>query len=924
CTAVGTLLLVCRSHEGFKNLSRLVTHYQLHGKPSPAILDSLSKEVTCLADTDTNLMVLKEVYGEEFYVKLTYWSPSRAQRIAREKGLKTIACPSVGFPDQHDFEKHRLLRAIDGGCLLDNLPASEHADKEEFLKEPQWYGRFFSSFPGAIKNNRELAEQCSVTFPQTKNILPNVEIDGDHFERLKAEALAGLREKMRSLSGRYLSRLEYELSVIRRTGFVDYFLIVGEIIDFCRRESIAAVGRGSAAGSLVSYSLGITQVDPLKEGLYFERFLNEARSDCPDVDLDIDWRKRDDVLNFIYKRYGDEHVAMMASYIHFQPRLAVRESAKALGLPPEDISRLVNNISRHPLERNDFPSKLPQALKNDWQRFGKPLEAARSIYGLPRHLGIHAGGIVITPEPITDYIPLERATKGIIVTQCDMYQAEKVGLVKIDILGQRGLAVIADCHKALQQIEGAGFRIPENDAKTYQTIRSGKTIGVFQIESPGMRALLRDLRPTRLNDITLALALIRPGASDSGMKKIFLDRFHGREKTAYPHDSLADVLVETCGVFIYQEQVILAAQKIAGFNLAASDLLRRAITKKRKEADRGKLGQRFLDGARKNAVDEETARNVFSQLRQFASFGFCKAHAATYGYLAYQSAYFKTHYPGIFMAEVLKNGGGYYPSAVYVAEARRLGVKVLPPDVNRSETSDGFHHGSIYLGNARVRDITRKTLRQIERCRPFESLADFLSKVDLSERETENLIKVGFFDSIETSRPKLLWQYRLLGKGNGRRKTDLFGGKISAPRMDSMPELTPLSRFEVFAAERRILDVPASFHPLTLFGTYTPVSTADLFQRPNESPVTISGWLADRKRIKTRDGKSMVFLTFDALDDTFEVVLFPDVYTRHRETLTGYRYLTIEGYLNVEDGNSAIVAQRLYPCPTGLKEARYI
>jgi DNA polymerase III subunit alpha len=445
--------------------------------------------------------------------------------------------------------------------------------------------------------------------------------------------------------------------------------------------------------------------------------------------------------------------------------------------------------------------------------------------------------------------------------------------------------------------------------------------------------LLKDLKPKVLNDITLALSLIRPGASESGMKKIFLDRFHGKENIKYPHQKLAQILKETFGVFIYQEQVILAAQVIGGFNLPASDLLRRAITKKgkkRKKTDQEKLKKRFLDGAKKNQIDIKTAQDIYAQLAQFASFGFCKAHAATYGFLAYQSAYFKSHYPSVFMTAVLRNGGGYYPAAVYVAEARRIGVPVRPPDINRSKIDDSLRDGAIRLGISRVRDLTFETLGRIEKYQPFASLDDFLSRVKISEREMENLIKVGFFDSIESSRPKLLWRYRLLGKSRGNRVNnrtdadDLFGGNIAAPGMRQMPELIPLGRYEIFKYEKEMLELSASFHPLSLFANYRKIEPEAIYKNGDGASVSVTGWLADRKRIKTRNGQSMVFLTFDALEDTFEVVLFPDIYGRFNELIRSRRYLTVEGYLNIEEDNGAIIARNIYAEPTGLKEAPYI
>ncbi len=925
-TDIGDLFLLCKSHNGFKNLCRLITEYQLREKPTIASLAKHSQDIICVTKPTEHLGILRDIYFNDMYCEIGYGKPAAAYRFAAQSKIKSVALPVAAFLRKDNYSAHRLLRAIDGGHLLDNLPESETAGREAYLRESGWYDRYFAAFPESLRNSEELVEKCHLSFPAKKNILPDVAIDGDHFAKLSESALSGLSRKLSSLSGRYLSRLEYELSVIRRTGFVDYFLIVGEIVDYCHQQRIPAVGRGSAAGSLVAFGLDITQVDPIRENLYFERFLNEARSDCPDVDIDIDWRRRDDVLDFIYKKYGDDHVAMMATYVRFQPRLAIRESAKTLGFTPEEIDEFIKRIPREPLEQWEAESvQLPSASgrKFDWKRLKPALELARMISNLPRHLGIHSGGIVITPDPLTNYVPLERATKGLVVTQCDMYQAEKIGLVKIDILGQRGLAVIADCYTALEKISGQSFQMPDNDQVTYEMLRAGKTIGVFQIESPGLRALLRDIKPQELNDITLALSLIRPGASESGMKKIFLDRFHGRENIKYPHQSLSSILRETYGVFIYQEQVILAAQKIAGFNLPASDLLRRAITKKRHYKDNEKLNRRFLDGALGNNVDAATAQNIYNQLAQFASFGFCKAHAATYGYLAYQSAYFKAHYPDMFMAAVLRNGGGYYPSAVYVAEARRLGITVMPPDANISENSDSLHDGRIYLGIGRVKEISQATLDQIAAARPFSSLDDFLSRVEIREREMENLIKIGFFDSMEISRPKLLWQYRLWGKNIALDRDNFFNGAIASPRIKNMP-LSPTSRFEVFRAENSILELAASFHPLTLFEGYLSPQPDSLFGQKNNSAVFVSGWLADRKKIKTRNGKSMVFLTFDSLVDTFEVVIFPDMYDRYAETIRAYRYLTVEGKINLDDGNPAIIAIRIYPAETGLREIKYI
>ncbi len=923
-TTLGNLTLLCRNYEGYKNLSRLITYFHLHQKPDPEKLREYRENLICLTGLSPHLIPLREIFGDSLFINPQGNEISQAFRLRKELPGRIAACPEISFGSSERFQVHRLLRAIEGGYLLDNLPPGQHAGGEAFLQTREDYTHLYGADPKVYMATAEILERVDFKFPERNNILPRLDLPGEHFDMLKNKCLDGLRSRREKLAGPYLARLDYELTVIQKTGFVDYFLVVSEIIEYCRADGIAAVGRGSAAGSLVSYCLGITEVDPLKEGLYFERFLNEARRDCPDIDLDIDWRRRDDVLEHVYKLYGDAHVAMIATYVRFQPRLAVRETAKVMGLPPEEITRFVRHLPHQGMNGAIAGDPVNNYIKNnpDWQRFAPVLKASRQLAGLPRHLGIHSGGIVITPAPLTDYIPLQRAAKGIVVTQCDMYQAEKIGLVKIDILGQRGLAVLADCRRAVAETEGRAFQIPEYDEATYRTLRSGKTIGVVHIESPGLRALLRDLKPRELNDITLALALIRPGASESGMKKVFLDRFRGKEATVYPHRNLEEILRETQGVFIYQEQVILAAQKIAGFNMAASDQLRRAITKKRKETDVAELGRRFQDGAAEKGVTPTVAENIFRQLRQFAAFGFCKAHAATYGFLAYQAAYYKTHYPGIFMAAVLRNGGGYYPSAVYVAETRRLGIKIRPPDLNLAEDHDCLKQGEIFLGLERVRDLTAEVRERIKKGRPFSGFEDFLGRVDIGIKEMENLIRVGFFDDFEKARESLFWKYRIYGRT--RKTGGLFGARLPLPRMKTLPRLESFSRYDIYRAEADILELAASFHPLTLFPGYRDFNLEEICKSNGSHSVEISGWRADIKRIKTRQGQYMVFMTMDSLDDTFEVILFPDIYRRFGDIIRKYRYLTVRARLNREEALPALMAEEIFPAPTGLPERSHL
>ena len=945
-TELGTLHLIAQDYTGYQNLCRLVTARQLDGTVMIHALSTHRDRLICLAPGAAPLDRLKDIFESNLYLSDDGHAGLEIRRRLKELGIKPVADPSVGFINRDDYRLHLLLRAIDSGSLAANLNGVPRERADGFFPTSHDVCRRYRHCPEAIENGLEMAQKCRVVFPERRHLLPEYpDYDGDKSEHLRTKTLEGLLRKKGRISGKYQARLDFELAVINRMGYTDYFLIVSGIVDHCRKIGIPAVGRGSAAGSLAAFSLDITQVDPISESLYFERFLNEARSDPPDVDLDIDWRRRDDVLEYIYDRYGRDRTAMIATYTRFRARLAVREVAKAAGLDPGEINLLAKRLPHvDPSKIVDAVRRLPAATRSrlNLEQYQAILHDAARLDNFPRHLGIHPGGIVITPTPLTDYVALERATKGLVVTQCDMYQAEKIGLVKIDILGQRGLAVIVDCMQHAKRVEGKDFTIPDKDPKAYELLRSGKTIGVFQIESPGLRALLRDLKPTELNDITLALALIRPGASDSGMKKVFLDRHHGKETTVYPDPRLETILKETHGVFIYQEQVLLCARAIARFNLPAADLLRRAITKERLDGAYKKLCRQFLAGAVKNGVSSEKATEIFKLLSLFAGFGFCKAHAATYAYLAYQSAYFKAHYPARFIQAVLANGGGYYPSSVYIDEARRLGATIAPPDVNRSADDESVQGNTMYVGLQRVRDIERDTVAQILSARPFASFDDFLNRVSLSAAEVESLIKIGAFDSIDSDRHHLLWRLRLgrhrpaarresgddpPGSRQPRDAADIFSGRLMIPRAKQLPSLPSVTPFEKFRYERDLLGFSASSHPLNILPAYDHNPASRIIHDRQYASAAFHGtaWLVDVKRIKTREKKeTMVFLTFEDTEDTFEVVLFPEMYKTYAELIRQYRFFEIRGTINVEGGNVAVIAESLSPAATGLDEKPYL
>jgi DNA-directed DNA polymerase III PolC len=609
------------------------------------------------------------------------------------------------------------------------------------------------------------------------------------------------------------------LEVIEKWGLAPYFLLVWDIVEEAHRRGIPAVARGSAASSMVLYCLGISCVCPLRWGLYFERFLNEQRGDCPDIDIDICGARRDELLDYVYARWGAEHVAMIGSFITMHARLAVREVAKVFGVPPGEVNHFTKRLPHRPVrEILEAIKLLPEGRTlpvNDepWKTI---LQVALRLDDAPRHLGIHPCGTVISARPLTHLVPLERATKGIVVTQYDMNAIEALGLIKMDLLGQRGLTTMA---LALDNIEKKEMKevkevkevkdaegndgvaadgvtpcprartidfaaIPENDPATCDVIATGGTIGLFQIESPAMRSMLRMMGARTLEQVAIALAIIRPGAAEYGSKELFVKRLRGKEPVLYAHESLKSILGDTLGVCIYQEQVMQIAQTVGSMSLAEADLVRRSTVKYSGRADYERLRSKFEKAAGMMGMTKEERREAWMMVEKFAGFGFCKAHAATYADTSYRMAYLKTHHTAEFLAAMCSAGAGFYHVSAYVEEAKRWGIKVRLPSVNRSrmeytaereggETSPAPTK-AMRIGLMQVKGLRVETIVAIVRAREadgaFRSLEDFLARVPTERDEIEALIKCGAFDDVcGMTRAAMLWQWNLLQAG-GRGK----------------------------------------------------------------------------------------------------------------------------------------------------------
>jgi DNA-directed DNA polymerase III PolC len=950
---------------------------------------------------------------------------------ARAVGAATLAVPDVYYASPAGAEDHRVRVAIKHNALLEDLPEAWLAPQPAHLPSAAELNTLFADLPdvpgswagdhgaptGPVARTLLVADRCRYTPPLGGVRFPEVELESGEtpYSRLCGLAFDGARRRYRPLRPEVLGRLDYELSTIHQLGFASYFLLVDRIATFAREQQIPTVGRGSAADSLVAYCLELTDADPLRYDLPFERFLNPARKDRPDVDLDFCWRRRDEVLEHVFELFGREHTAMICTLNRFGLRSAFREAALVHGIPPAEINPWAGRLPMFaaPDQRpNDDPiaaaSPIASALRDipatqafpfDDPRFARALEAAERLLDAPRHFGLHPGGVVVAPGRITDLVPCQFAAKThptrgrVRVTQLDKDGVEAIGLVKMDLLGNRALTTIDDCCRLLaeQGLEVDPAAAPEDDPATAATLREGRTLGCFQIESPGMRNLLQQIGAHTMDDVIQAVALIRPGPASSGMKDAYVRRFRGLEAATPPHPRLVDVLWETHGVMLYQEDVMQAAARVAGMDLTEADQLRRALQKHR-EHELVPLRARFMAGAAGEGVEPADARGVWDLIANFASFAFCKAHAVTYGRIAYRAAWLKTHHPAAFLVAFLASETGYYPARVYVEEARRLGVPILPPDINRSGATFEVEPvgqpaaPGLRIGLGQVKGFSTRTLEATLASReergPFLSLPDYLDRSGAQVNEAEALIQCGAFDAFDHTRPELAWRLHLLkvpprraprrahldprrldachgtparaaaealhsararragwsGRGIGVSPGDLQPGVEAAlfpapePEALVLPGLPDLDRAERGRLEFELLGLCVRDHPVNLFACPADQRLADrhLAERgnPGAGPinpipcgrlahfhggrVTLRGWPAATRGVRTTGGQSMRFITLEDESGLAEVVLFPDVYRAGGRYLAEEGVLCITGVVEEQYGAHTLHAERVW------------
>lgn len=942
--------------DGFAAVCRLATarHLDKEFKLSEALRREAARGKLVILTADSSLLrqLAGQIPEDALYAELCPGHPLTGSpaslrelaQLAAELGLPLAGTADVHFATPDGYTVHRLLRAVDLGRTLGALAPGESAGPDAWLAPADEMSRRLEAWPEAVTNTAKIAERCRCELPTGRTIFPSCSLPAGEsaYSALLKRSFRGICRRYRPMRGEVLDRLKAELEVIERQGFSPYFLVVADIAAFARRRRIPMIGRGSAANSLVAYSLGITEVDPIRYNLFFQRFLNPERSSPPDIDLDFSWRRRDEVLEYVYRTHGEDRVAMICTYVTFSTRLAVREVGRAMGLPGREITRFTRLLPYRAIQAED-----PAALARQWpecrdlpldeEPWRTVLQTARRIAGFPRHISMHAGGIVVSPFPLTELVPMERSAKGLVVTQYDMHGIEDIGLVKIDLLSQRSLSVVEDVVTAVERSEGRRVELDdidrlERDPATVALIEDGRTMGCFYIESPAMRQLLEKLKVNSFELLTAASSVIRPGVAESGMMAEYIERHRGRRAVKYLDPRMEELLGETYGVMVYQEDVIRVAHVIAGMSLGEADLLRRAMSGKMRSREAMEaLERKFVTSAVEHGTPQGIAAEIWRQIRSFAGYAFCKAHSASYARISYQVAWLKAHYPAEFMAAVLANGGGFYGPSAYIEEARRLGLAVLAPDINRSGRSYTGAGRTVRVGLGVLAGLRTATLERIMAEREaggfFTSLADFCSRVEVSRDEACNLVRCGVFDCLELTRPELLWRLeylfshgkRLEGEGGG----GLFAVDVADSRPDArqvVPRLCEYSRRRRLLLEQELFGFTVSEHPLALLEEELArpgLITASRIGEFRGRRVRIIGRPISRKRIRTGKNEAMMFLSLDDRTAAFEVVIFPNCYRRVAPLAMSRGPMLVTGRVADESGVCTVICERLEPVGKG-------
>jgi DNA polymerase-3 subunit alpha len=967
------LILLAESNEGYRNLVELVSRANTEGfyyKPriDRELLKEYSQGLICLSaciageipamllkgDTEAAERITREYLEifdrEHFFLELQdHGMPEQKDAnkgllaLARKFDIQLVATNDLHYIDKNDAEAHDVLLCIQMGKTVDDAGRLKFPTQEFYLKSAEEMSQLFSEYPEAIENTVKIAERCQVEFEFGTFHLPEFPLpDGvsaDEYLRDMCQSLLSTRYEV--ITDEVTERLAYELSIIKKMGYSSYFLIVWDFINYARSSDIpVGPGRGSAAGSIVAYLLKITNIDPLKYNLLFERFLNPERVSMPDIDIDFCYVQRSKIIEYVARRYGADHVAQIITFGTMAAKAAIRDVGRALNMPYSEVDRIAKMVP------NELGITLKRALENGELKNAyalepavhKLLDLAMALEGLPRHASTHAAGLVISRDPLTLHVPLQNSAEGFLTTQYDKDRVEEIGLLKMDLLGLRTLTVIGDAIKLIKKNTGTAINIddiPLNDEKTCAMLTNGDTSGVFQMESSGMTGLVKDLRPEGFADLIPLVALYRPGPLGSGMVADFISGRHGRKQVTYLHPLLEPILKDTFGVILYQEQVMQIASALAGFTLGQADLLRRAMGKKKHSV---LMAQRdnFMRGASERSIDKKLACEVFDLMEHFADYGFNKSHSAAYALVAYQTAYLKAHYPREFMAALLSSVMGTNDKiGIYIEECRRTGINILPPDINASQSSFSVDDQAIRFGLAAVKNVGENAIANLvevrERGGKFKSLLDFCARVDMrlvNKRVIESLIKCGAFDSLLVKRSQLLAVLDRTVDVAVSKQRDMMSGQLGLFGEDTMsdadeitlPGIPEMPVEQMLAYEKEITGFYVTGHPLDKyrdkmkgFHTIEEMLSGEL---PDGKRVQAAGLIVSLKRITTKTGDMMCFMNLEDFTNQIEVIVFPRLYEKYGRLMLPDAPIAAVGRLNVNEDSVKLIAEEIKPLDT--------
>ena len=961
------LPVLVKNIEGYKNLLQLVTIGELEGfyyKPrvDKEVLKKYSKGLIALsgclrgeicqallANSFSRAKELLEEYQnifgkENFYLELQDHSELEEQKkvndlliqLANETKTPAVVTCDSHYLNLEDKRTHEVLLAVQTGTGIEDEERFTMKKTDLHLKTKEEVEKNFNSYPQIFENIKKIVDSCDLELELGKITFPKFETPNneDHFEYLKKLTYEGFN-KIYKNDVQAKERLDYELEVIKQTNFADYFLIIHDFIKFAEENGILTNTRGSAAGSLVAYALNITRVDPLKFELYFERFLNPERIQPPDIDVDVADNRRQDLIDYLISKYGKDHVAQIITFGFMKARLAVRDVNRALGYPyslGDRIAKLIPfNMSAE--EALKMIPELRELYETDFKA-KEVLDISQKLEGVARHASTHAAGVVITSEKLTSYVPLQHSSRNEeeIITQYNMYDLEKIGLIKMDILGLKNLTVIKNSLRIIKKVYDREINLDEigfDDKEVFNLLSSGQTIGVFQVESEGMRRYLKELKPTNIEDVTAMLALYRPGPME--LIPQFIKRKQKKEPITYLHPKLKPILEKTYGICVYQEQLMRIAHDLAGFSMAEADVLRKAVGKKIKkllEAQKEKM----IEGMKQNGIPEKIAFKIWEWVKPFARYGFNKGHSASYARITYQTAWLKAHYPNAFMAALLTSDFGDLDRiAIEIGECERLNIKVLPPSVNSSFVEFGIDKETkeIYFSLAAIKNVGVGVAQAIQEERQknglFQSLADFLKRLDrqlLNRKTLESLMKSGALDCfgsrellVENLDEILNWANHNFNHFN-HPQLDLFG-ETNVNILEKLKKEKgepPVDRLKRVNWEREYLGLYLTIHPLEgyqkVLAKYSfPLSKIDFSMIGKK--IKIGGFISQIQKIRTKTGQNMVFLKLSDNSRKMEIVFFPRALKENQFLLAEDKVVLVEGKLDKRNGDFQLIGEKI-------------